>query len=141
MVETADQIERHIQRTRDELSENVNELEIRVKTVLDWRTQVEERPGTMLALAFGGGVLLSALMPSGRFSKRSFGNGWTAQQTNGNGSKRSMPWEALKGALVAIATARLTEFVEEFIPGFQHELSKARQELASSGVDVDPRSF
>jgi hypothetical protein len=129
MVETSDQIERHIQRTRDELSENVNELEVRVKTVLDWRAQVEERPGTMLALAFGGGVLLSALIPSGRF-KRSFGNGWTAQQTNGNG-KRSMPWEALKGALVGIATARLTEFVEDFIPGFQHELSKAQQELGN----------
>ena len=139
MVETADQIERHIQRTRDELSDNVNELEVRVKTVLDWRAQVEEHPGTMLAMAFGGGMLLSAFIPGG-FSRRSSGNGWTAQQTNGNG-KRSMPWEALKGALVGIATARLTEFVEELIPGFQHELSKARQELASTGIDVDPRSF
>jgi len=140
MVETADQIERHIQRTRDELSQNVNELEVRVKTVLDWRTQTEERPGTMLALAFGCGVLLSALMPSGRRTKRSFGDGWTAPQTNGN-AKRSIPWEALKGALVGIATARLTEFVEELIPGFQHQLSKARQELESSSVDVAPRSF
>jgi len=140
MVETSDQIERHIQRTREELSENVNELEVRVKTVLDWRAQVEEHPGTMLAVAFGGGALLSALLPSGRWSKPSFGNGWTAQQTNGNG-KRSMPWEALKGALVGIATARLTEFVEDLIPGFQRELSKARQELESSGVDVAPRSF
>jgi len=139
MVETSDQIERHIQRTREELSENGNELEVRVKSVLDWRAQVEERPGTMLAVAFGGGALLSAFIPSGR-TKRSFGKGWTAQQTNGNG-KRSMPWEALKGALIGIATARLTEFVEELIPGFQRELSKARQELESSSVDVTPRSF
>lgn len=134
MVETSDQIERHIQRTRDELSDNVNELEVRVKTVLDWRAQVEAHPGTMMALAFGGGVLLSALLPSAGLPRRSSEGSWT-RSTNGNG-KRSMPWEALKGAVVGIATARLTEFVEELIPGFQQELNKAQQQLASNnGAD------
>lgn len=133
MVETSDQIERRIQRTREELSENVNELEVRVKTVLDWRAQVEQHPGTMLAVAFGGGVLLSALLPSGRVSKRSSEGGWPAA-TNGNG-KRSMSWDVLKGALVGIATARLVEFVEELIPGFKQELDKARQQLASNYAD------
>ena len=124
MVETSDQIERHIQRTRDELNENVNELEVRVKTALDWRAQMEQRPGTLLALAFGGGLLVSALIPSSRASQRSSGSGWTSS-SNGN-SRRNKSWDAVKGALVGIATTRLTEFVETLIPGFQQELTKAQ---------------
>ena len=66
MGERADQIEREINRTRDDLSGNFHELEQRVKTTFDWRSQFEERPGTMMAIAFGGGVLLSALLPTRR---------------------------------------------------------------------------
>src|ERR1700730_14469958 len=64
MGETTGQIERHIQETRDELGENFNELQQKVKTAMDWRAQFEQRPGTLLAVAFGGGVLLSALLPT-----------------------------------------------------------------------------
>ena len=53
MGETSDQIERHIQETRNDLGDNFSELEDKVKTAVDWRAQFEERPGTMLALAFG----------------------------------------------------------------------------------------
>ena len=131
MVATSDQIERHIQRTRDELNENVNELEVRVKTAFDWRAQMEKQPGTLLALAFGGGILLSALLPSSRASQRSSGSGWTSSSN----SKRDSSWDAVKGALVGIATTRLTEFVEALIPGFQHELTKARHARAVEGAD------
>jgi ElaB/YqjD/DUF883 family membrane-anchored ribosome-binding protein len=69
MGERADQIEQQIHQTRNELSENFNELEEKVKNAFDWRTQFEERPITMMAVAFGGGALLSALLPS-RSSRR-----------------------------------------------------------------------
>ena len=55
MGERADQIEQQINETRNELSENFNELEEKVKSAFDWRTQFEERPVTMMAVAFGGG--------------------------------------------------------------------------------------
>lgn len=64
MGERSDQIERDIASTRSELSDNFNELERKVKSAVDWRNQFEERPGTMLALAFGGGMLLSAILPT-----------------------------------------------------------------------------
>ena len=128
------QIERHIEQTRNELSDNVNELEGRVKNVLNWRGQVEERPMTMMAMAFGGGMLLSALLPSMRLARKS---GWPAS-TNGGGT--SLPWETLKGALFGIATAKMTSFIEELLPGFEQEFIKAknassRQELAPYGSD------
>ncbi|MGB8321610.1 MAG: hypothetical protein WCE52_01490, partial [Candidatus Acidiferrum sp.] len=64
MGERADQIEQQINRTRDDLTENFYELEQKVKTTFDWRSQFEERPGTMMAIAFAGGLLLSALLPA-----------------------------------------------------------------------------
>ena len=129
MVEASDQIERHIQRTRDALSDNVNELEVRVKTALDLHAQMEKHPGTLLALAFGGGILLSGLLHSRRASQRSSGSGWTPTST----SRPNRSWDAVKGALVGIATTRLTEFVEQLIPGFRHELTKAQHEQSSEG--------
>jgi hypothetical protein len=64
MGEKPDQIERHIQHQRSELEDNISELEEKVKSAFDWRTQFEERPAIMLGAAFIGGALLSALLPS-----------------------------------------------------------------------------
>jgi len=64
MGERPDQIEQHIRSQRDELGDNFSELEEKVKSAFDWRSQFSVRPGTMLGLAFAGGVLLSAILPS-----------------------------------------------------------------------------
>jgi hypothetical protein len=124
MGETSDQIERHIQETRHALSDNVNELEVRVKTALDWRAQFEEHPGRLLAVAFGGGALLSMLLPSAR-SRRSFVGRW-GTAADGNVTRARQTWDALKGALIGVATARLSGFVEELLPGFNQEFTKAQ---------------
>jgi Protein of unknown function (DUF3618) len=70
MGETTDQIERQIEQKRNELSENFNELERKVKSAVDWRTQFEEHPGTMLAIAFGGGAVLAAMFGGTRSSSK-----------------------------------------------------------------------
>ncbi len=64
MGERPDQIEQHIRSQRDELGDNFSELEQKVKGAFDWRSQFSERPGTMLGLAFAGGVILSAILPN-----------------------------------------------------------------------------
>lgn len=125
MGETSDQIERHIQRTRDDLSDNLSELEVRVKSAFDWRTQFAERPGTMLAVAFGGGALLSALLPRRSAHRRSFAGRWTAPM-DGNASGTMGAWDALKGALMGVATAKLSSFIEDLLPGFNEEFTKAK---------------
>jgi hypothetical protein len=91
MGETSDQIERHIQETRNDLGDNFGELQDKVKTAVDWRAQFEERPGTMLALAFGGGVILSALLPSGRHSRSIYDEGWQPAPNRGltSGGRRA----------------------------------------------------
>jgi hypothetical protein len=141
MGETSDQIEQHIRETRNDLGDNFSELEDRVKTAVDWRSQFEERPGTMLALAFGGGVLLSALLPTVRSSRRKTsenrGNASADQTAAGlSAESRSVfddkagqvleTWDALRGALIGVATSKLSGFVEDLLPGFKQEFTKAQ---------------
>ena len=62
MGTTAKQIETDIERTRATLGSNIQELEHKVKTATDWRHHYRKNPLPMLGLAFGGGVLLSAMI-------------------------------------------------------------------------------
>jgi hypothetical protein len=63
--QTADQIRDEIDTQRMELGDNLQQLERKVKETVDWRTQFEQKPMLGMGLAFGAGVLLSALLPSG----------------------------------------------------------------------------
>src|ERR1700674_1451914 len=141
MGETSDQIERHIQKTRNDLSDNFSELKEKVKTAVDWRAQFEERPGTMMALAFGGGVMLSALLPTVRPSRRRSSEGRRNAPPDRDAAGHSLKsrtasddkasqtlenWDALKGALVGVATSKLSGFIEDVLPGFKQEFTKAQ---------------
>jgi hypothetical protein len=70
MGETADQIASDIDRTREDLKANLEELETKVKEVTDWRGHFRKHPAPMVVAALVGGVLLSAILgkhsPSGR---------------------------------------------------------------------------
>ena len=143
MGETSNQIERHIVETRDDLSENLSELEEKVKKAADWRAQVDERPWTMIALAFGGGVLLSALLPAPRLSRRKYSDyhwppssdrdatAFVAGPSAGR-ARTSETLEAVKGALAGAAMTKFSGFIEELLPGFKQEFARTR---ATKGLD------
>jgi hypothetical protein len=119
------QIERELQTTRTDLSENLGELQDRIKGTFDWRTQVNERPGAMLALAFGGGVLLAALAP--RWSRSRDGQTRPSELTNSApAGETAKAMNALKGAVVGAAISKASDFMEELLPGFKEEFAKAR---------------
>ncbi|HTC43184.1 MAG TPA: hypothetical protein VK703_16550 [Candidatus Acidoferrales bacterium] len=137
MGERADQIEQQINRTRENLGENFNELEQKVKGAFDWRTQFDERPMTLLAIAFGGGVIASALLPS-RSSRRrryveqrrEYRTSEPAKETSTDNVKRGNSSEgvdALKGALITVAASRLGGMVGDLLSGYRDELRKFRQ--------------
>lgn len=163
MGQKSDQIERHIRETRNDLSENFSELEEKVKSAVDWRAQFDERPGTMLALAFGGGVLLSAILSSSRSSGRDWDSRWNSESDrdresspsysrgsysrgfSGEGSgQTSETWNALKGAIIGAATTKLSGVIEEFLPGFGQEFKarggKMPDETRSSSTYNEPGS-
>jgi hypothetical protein len=146
-METSDQIERHIQETRNDLDDNFNELGDKVKKAVDWRAQFEERPAAMLGLAFGGGMILSALLSSGRRSRTTYGaasqrrkNVWTPSGASSTlpaskPSETRQGVEALADALVGIAVNKASRFIDSLVPGFEREFSSAK-----AGKSVSTRS-
>jgi hypothetical protein len=147
MAESSDELERHIQEIRHDLRDNFGELEDKVKSAVDWRAQFEERPGTMLALAFGGGILLSALLPRGRSPRRTVRDRDRNVQSirsepafsahprveyDARSRERSETWNTLKAAVIGAAAGKLSEFMEELLLG-----SKAGSPSARSGKHYD----
>jgi hypothetical protein len=140
MGETTNQIEWEIAQKRSELSDNLIELKQRAKAAVDWRSQVEERPGTMLAVAFGGGIVLSALFSALRGPAKVY-----AEPTSGVAGEYNRPTskapaqppsklasttrknlDALGGALLGIVATRTTSILEGILPGFQREFERAK---------------
>jgi hypothetical protein len=140
MGETTDQIEWGIAQKRRELTDNLVELKQRAKAAVDWRSQVERRPGTMIAVAFGSGIVLSALFsalrgPAKVHAERPFGNAVeydrpTSQTAVQSPSKLATAarknLDALGGALLGIVATCTTSILEGILPGFQREFERAK---------------
>ena len=143
MGETTNQIEWEIAQRRSELSDNLIELKQRAKAAVDWRSQVEERPGTMLAVAFGGGIVLSALFSALRGPAKVHAERPSASSNGGNSyansaSKNSAQspgklatatrknLDALGGALLGIVATRTSSILEGILPGFEKEFERAK---------------
>jgi hypothetical protein len=140
MGETTNQIELEIAQKRNELGDNLVELERRAKAAVDWRAHVQERPGTMLAVAFGGGIVLSALFsalrgPAKVHAERPSANGNGYDRAASKNSDQSpgklatatrKNLDALGGALLGIAATRTSSILEGILPGFQKEFERAK---------------
>src|SRR5436853_7906699 len=134
MGETPDQIERHIYEKRSELGENINELQEKVKTAVDWRAQFDQRPWVGMGLAFGGGLLLALIFGgSGSSDESNWSDRRSSEsQTFGNGRKKldtaSAIWENIRGAILAVAGSRLSSTLEGVLPGFEEQFRKQQRE-------------
>ena len=129
MGQRTDQIENQIETKREDLKSNLEELQTRVKTATDWRHYFAKHTGTMIAAAFGGGVLL-ATMVGGRSNRASLSQA-------GGSSEPARPWvrgtkhevlenvDSIKSALVGAAATRFKDILGEVVPGFREHLAKA----------------
>src|SRR5580693_8727248 len=140
MGETTSQIEWEIAQKRSSLSDDLIELKQRAKAAVDWRSQVEERPGTMLAVAFAGGIILTALFsalrgPAKVYGERPSGNAIEYDSAISKTSARPPSkvataarknLDALGGALLGIVATRTTSILEGILPGFQREFERAK---------------
>ena len=93
-----------------------------------WRRVLAEHTGTMIAAAFGGGVLLAAMV-SGRSDRASLsqaGDSEPARQWR-TGTKHEVleNVDSIKSALVGAAATKLKGFLGEIVPGFKEHLATA----------------
>ena len=131
MGKTADQIETHIERTRDKLGSNIHELEQKVKSAADWKQHFRKNPMTMMGAALGGGVLLAVMLGGGkrRRSYRSYAE--PRSDTPHTGTDRQKhnaleTWDNIKGALIGVAATRFKDFVGEMVPGFNEQFQRTQ---------------
>ena len=141
MDKAADKIEAHIDRTRERLGSNLRELEQKVEAATDWREQFRARPHLFLGGAFVGGALLSAMFRPGspRISEPSdAGRLRLASQfgVDANGQVLEL-WDDVKSALIGVASAKITRYISDLIPGFDEHYRRttarrpeARRELS-----------
>jgi hypothetical protein len=150
MGERPDEIEQQIYETRENLNENFYELQEKVRDVFDWRTQFDERPMTMLAVAFGGGLLASAFLPSRKSRRRRADREQldcgdptvtpgeeqatvaSFSRANGDTRRRSDGYDALKGALMTVVATRLGGVVGDILSGYRDELRNIRHSRRSA---------
>ena len=137
MGQTTYQIEAHIEYTRENLGSNLNELERKVKSVTDWKQHFQTKPMTMLGMAFGGGILLAAMLGGrkNRREERGFSSHATGSEphagTDQQKHKALETWDNIKGALIGVAATRFKDFVGEVVPGF-HEQFQGTEEKAKA---------
>ena len=143
MGPTSGQIEQHINEQRGELDHNIHELQHKVKRTFDWREQTCARPFTALGVAFGTGVVLAAVLPSGakfvaharsRFQERASYSSERGSDSATQYEKRraSDTWDKIKGALLGLATTQIQQFLAEAIPGFRDEYRRAETRNSSA---------
>ncbi len=114
MKTTTEEIGLHIEQTRGALDANITELKQKVNSITDWERHFHNRPGTSLALAFGGGLLL-AVFVGGR-SKRSPSQQPLPGRTVPSKTGSTEAWDKIKGVILGVAVTRLTQYAEEYFP-------------------------
>ena len=105
--------------TREPLGSNLGEMEDWFEGT-EWREQFEARPYAFLGAAFVGGLALAALvgrMPAATQSGASHA-GRGVQDRPGWGPQVGQLWEDVQHALFGVASARLTGYLSDLVPGF-----------------------
>ena len=131
MGQTTDEIENHIETKREDLKSNLQELETRVKSATDWRQYFQKHTGTMVAAAFGGGILLSTMVGKGKSVGAMSANASPAPSSSigsrkgGNKHDVLETWNTVRSALVGVAASKFKGMLGEVVPGFSEHLAQA----------------
>lgn len=128
MDRATDRIEQHLYDERQALRSNLEELEDRVRSVVDWRRQFRGNTAAFLGLAFGGGLLIGLMtarraqaLPALEYPTSS------GKPAIPYGEQRwrvlSTAWRTVESALIGVAATKLKDTLADLLPGFREELA------------------
>jgi hypothetical protein len=142
MNETTEQIETHIRQTREDLSANLNELEQKVKTAADWRHHYAKSPGTFLAAAVGGGLLLALATSSGRSrgAPSSMPPSHPVSSRPKEKGRLDGSITVIKDALIGLAANQAKSLLSQLLPGFEGQLPEDEKLKPHPSSDTGRRS-
>ncbi|MEZ4521158.1 MAG: DUF3618 domain-containing protein [Thermomicrobiales bacterium] len=142
-----EEIRDDIQQRRHQMTNDVNELEERAKSLTDWRQQVQDRPLVAAGVALTAGLAIGLMTGGSSDSTRrgsSYGyyqahdgrqhNGqsFSGEATQAGKHQAATKVDEIRGALMGLAATKAQEFLREAVPGYQQEEEQVRQEAGSS---------
>ena len=144
MDPTVDQIEEHIECTREELRSNLEELGQKVKSAVDWREKFRSSPGTILAIAFGSGFILAKMLGGPRTtdevdSPLSHRAAALTGAVEGRKGQVLRAWDDIQSALVGVVAEKVANTLAEVVPGFKEQLSGRDDEARVVNGGAGPR--
>ena len=131
MANDVDTIEREISDVHQALGWQLSAAEEKARTAIDWRTHYRRNPVPLLAIAAAAGFLASAVIggDEGPGAPGDYGDSERlSRQSPLRSSFNSAPvnsaFDHLMGAFVAAAAIKVSEYVEEWLPGFHQEYTR-----------------
>ena len=124
MGKTADQIANDIDRTRQDLKSNLEELETRVRAAADWRDHFRRHPGAMAMAALVGGA------------RRRFAD-WAKSGSRDAGELLNKLPPALFGLLDGVTIARSRKHVERHYAASMEKIGGFPKRAAPESVFAD----
>jgi hypothetical protein len=135
MGATVEQIEGHIDRTRDRLASNLDEFERRFDAATDWREYFRAKPLVFLSAAVAGGALAALGFQNARGNhayrspksppSEAVSGSAFATRLNSPAAHADKVWNNLKCAAVSLAATRLKQYIDSFLPGFDEHYQRA----------------
>jgi len=130
MNRATEQIAQQIDREREMLRSNLEELEDRVRSVTDWRRHYRSKPALWMGVALGAGLLLGITgsrteePQRGRYPQ-AFPRGLPPAADYGDHRRReiSRAWRTIESALIGLAAAKLKQTLAQVLPGFREQLA------------------
>lgn len=120
MDRATESIELEIDRGREMLRTNLEELEARVRSAVDWRRMYRANTATALGIAFGGALLL------GLMAQRRSREPLAVEHQPSDARRRevSLAWRTIESALIGAAATHLQSLLTRMVPGFREQLSR-----------------
>jgi len=124
-----DRLEQHLHDERRALRANLEELEDRVRSAVDWRRQFRSNTAAFLGLALGGGLLIGLMtarrtaVPAALKYPTTPAGEPAARYSDARRRELSPAWRSIESALIGVAAAILKNTLANMLPGFREQLT------------------
>jgi hypothetical protein len=130
MGRATDRIEQQLEYERQALRSNLEELEDRVRSAVDWRRQFRGNTAAFLGLVAGGGLLVGLLTARRTAPAPALeyvttpGDRPAAAYRNQRRRELALAWRSIESALIGVAAARFKDALAQMLPGFREQLER-----------------
>jgi hypothetical protein len=130
MDRDTDRVKQHLDHERRALRSNIAELEHRVRSAVDWRTQFRGNTAAFLGFACACGLLIGMLTarrtraPAGLEYPTTEGGRPATPYGDHRRRQASLAWRSIESALIGLAAARLKNTLANLLPGFREQLAR-----------------